>query len=562
MAPRTSCIKHTGVSSRWAEVRRDQGHYATYARDRRIGRAIQCAYGFGKYSPLNYHLGIQRELDGHISVPPVQEGEPGSLIDKEDGSRLVSTEGFIRSEKKDGVEQRTVQTPWWVCDAINDQTAERIFWVTGGLGSGKTTGAAMWFVDRWLLNRNSRFSWGVAPTYTKVEQIIIPAVVQVLHDVYGLRERVHYSLTRTPFWKLVLRGYQHELHFLSGDRPELFVGSNIASWWITEPGLQSREVYEKCQTRLRCPRAVVRQGMGEGTPEGINWYADMADIPGIGYSRVDGERNFRRFIVETTMNRHLTPSPEVYAKTKIRDVYAYDPNKVQSYEKGLFTKFTKGSAYWEFVESRNVTASFQKTTSLPVMLTFDFNVAPLAWVAMQEFKTQKNAFSPREHKVVALAESSGESRGLMDAVAEFAAEFSPSEFGHTPIYVFGDASGHARNYHASGSDYASVQHYLNALGFYNVQIMAAKSNPQIKHRLEKTAALMAYEKFAVDVKCKRLIQSFVKTALREGTFQIEKPRGEDWTHYSDACTYCLFQISKDIKIEGLYDYTKPLGANL
>jgi hypothetical protein len=462
------------------------------------------------------------------------------------------------------IEARKITTPWWVYDAISDLTPERIFWITGGLGSGKTTGAAQWFIERWLLNVNSRFSWGVAPTYTKVEQIIIPAVVQVLHDTYGLRERTHYSLTRTPFWKLQLKGYQHELHFLSGDRPELFVGSNIASWWITEPGLQRREVFEKCQTRLRCPRAVVRQGLGEGTPEGLNWYADLADIPGPSgeYSRVDGEKNFRRFIVETTMNKHLMPSPEVYAQTKIRDVYSYDPAKALSYEKGLFTKFTKGSAYWEFVESRNVTYGYAPSPEAPIFLSFDFNVAPLAWVAMQEFSVRRHPNAPRSHTIVALGESSGESRGLMDAVAEFAALFPASSYSSTPIRVFGDSNGHARNYHTAGSDYNSILHYLNGLGFHNASVVAARSNPMVKHRLEKTAALMAYEKFLVSVNCKRLIQSFVKTSLREGTFDIEKPKDDDWTHYADACTYCLFQLSKDIKLEGLYDYTRPLGAYL
>lgn len=461
-------------------------------------------------------------------------------------------------------EERTVEAPWWVFDAIADDTPERIFWVTGGLGSGKTTGAAQWFIDRWLMNTQSRFSWGVAPTYTKVEQIIIPAVTQVLFDTYGLRERVHYILTRTPFWKLTMKGYQHELHFLSGDRPELFVGSNIASWWITEPGLQRREVFEKCQTRLRCPRAVVRQGLGEGTPEGLNWYADVADIPGAGtqYDRVDHIRNFRRFIVETTMNKYLQPSAEVYAKTKIRDVYSYDPAKALSYEKGLFTKFTKGSAYWEFVESRNVTNDFIATPHLPVLLSFDFNVSPLAWVAMQEFAVNRGPFQPRRHQIVALAESSGDSRGLMDAVAEFAARFPAKEYSTTPIRVFGDSSGYARNIHSAGSDYTSIGQYLKSLGYYNVAIVTQKRNPQIKHRLERTAALMAYEKFFVSVECRKLIQSFVKTSLKEGTFDIEKPRDEDWTHYADACTYCLFQLSKDIHIDGLYNYTKPLGATL
>jgi hypothetical protein len=466
--------------------------------------------------------------------------------------------------------QKTIETPWWVCDSIADETPERIFWITGGLGSGKTTGAAMWFIDRWFLNSESRFSWGVAPTYTKVEQIIIPAVVQVLYDLYGFRERTHYTLTRSPFWKLKLKNYAHELHFLSGDRPELFVGSNIATWWITEPGLQTREVFEKCQTRLRCPKAVVRQGMGEGTPEGLNWYSDIADIPqphsshgGHFYDRLDQRRNYRRFIVETTMNKHLSPSPEVYAQTKIRDVYSYDSAKALSYEKGVFTKFTKGSAYWEFLERRNVTNQADKVPYKTIHLSFDFNVAPMAWVALQEFRYQLDVFSPQKHVLIAQSESSGESRGLLDAVAEFAAEFPIEEFADTPIWVHGDSSGWSRNYHNnSGSDYAAIKQYLESLGYRQVSIKAPKSNPLVKHRLERTAALMAYEKFLVSTECTRLIQSFIKTSLREGTYDIYKPRGEDWTHYADACTYALYALSKNIELEGLRTYDRPLGASL
>lgn len=461
---------------------------------------------------------------------------------------------------------KKIGTPWWVYDAISDLSPERIFWITGGLGSGKTTGAAMWFVDRWFLNNESRFSWAVAPTYTKVEQILIPAIVQVLYDIYGFRERIHYTLTKTPFWKLTLRNYSHELHFLSGDRPELFVGSNIACWWITEPGLQSREVFEKCQTRLRCPKAKVRQGMGEGTPEGINWYADIADIGGPGYDRVNNEKNHRRFIVETTMNRHLMPSPEVYAQTKIRDVFSYDKNKAISYEKGLFTKFTKGSAYWEFVERRNIDYidNYKPHPLFTLNLCFDFNVSPLSWVLLQEHIDQglMSGNLAAMRKIVALKESSGESRGVMDAVAEFAAHFPAERFGNTPVHVHGDASGHAPNHHTAGSDYSLILEYLHSLGYRKVSIKAPKSNPRVQHRLEVTAAVMAYERFVVNHSCRRLIESFSKTSLKDGTFEIEKPRGEDWTHYADACTYGVFELAKELNLPFKNYVGRVKGATL
>jgi hypothetical protein len=447
-------------------------------------------------------------------------------------------------------QDKVTEIPWWVADGIGDETPERIFWITGGLGSGKTTGGAMWFIDRWLLNRESMFSWGVAPTYTKVEQIMIPALVQVLDDLYGLREGLDYKVTRSPFWKIKLKGYRHEIHLLSGDRPELFVGSNISCWWITEPGLQTRQVYEKCQTRLRCPKAKLRQGLGEGTPEGYNFYQDLADIPGVGYDRIDTERNMRRFIVETKMNKHLMPSPEVYAKTKIRDVYAYDKNKAISYELGLFTKFTKGSAYWEFVESRNVIANdeVQPSPHIPLALSFDFNISPLSYVVAQEFMSRKDYYSPVTKKHVILEEGSGECRGLMDAIAEFASMFPAHIWGHVPIHVYGDASGYARNLFRSGDNYTAITEYLQALGYTNVTIKAQRSNPPQQHRLEKTAAMMAYERFAVRAKCQKLIQSFIKTALVDGTWDIDKKGEDKHTHWSDAATYYLYEESKDLNI--------------
>jgi hypothetical protein len=92
------------------------------------------------------------------------------------------------------VEDRRTLTPWWVCDSIADLDTD-VFTITGGLGSGKTTGTAC--------------------------------------------------------------------------------------LWVTEPGLMVREVFEKGQTRLRCPRAVVRQTILEGTPEGLTgkaaWWAELAD---------------------------------------------------------------------------------------------------------------------------------------------------------------------------------------------------------------------------------------------------------------------------------------------
>lgn len=389
-------------------------------------------------------------------------------------------------------------------------------------------------------------SWTVAPNY-RICETLLDLTLQVADEVFGLVEGVHYHLRRSFPRSLDFKpmGLNHQLLFLSADNPEHFVSTSITHWRWSEVGVSKPLVFEKLQDRLRDKRAKVLQSLCDGSPEGLNHYHEWAGFGGWDRDALDTKRNFRKFRLETGDNvQNLAPG---YLEA-LRSRYAYSPDRLLSYEKGIFTNLLHSSAYWEFVESRNVVSGVKPSPHLPILLTWDFNVSPLAWVVLQEFTIQRHYLSPRGRQFVALAESNGEARGLMDGVADFAAQFPVHLYGDTTIDVYGDASGFARNLHSAGSDYSAIEQYLRALGYRRINILAARSNPLVKHRLEKTAALMAYERFAVDATCRRLIQSLIKCALKEGTFEIEKPSGEDWTHFADACTYCLFQASKDIDV--------------
>lgn len=443
--------------------------------------------------------------------------------------------------------------PWWVWDSIADETPLRTLCISGGLGSGKSHGGGIWDLQRVQQNGTTMAdpkptkSWTVAPNY-RICETLLELTFQVALDVFELREGKHYTLRRSfprvlDFSPMKLR---HQMFFLSAENPEHFVSDSITHWRWSEVGVSKALVFEKLGDRLRDPRAKVLQGLAEGTPEGINHWADIADIPGVGRDRVDAEKNRRRFIVETGDNAaNLTPG---YVQA-LRDRYAYDPAKLISYEKGLFVPFNKSSAYYEFVESRNVVAPIEPRPEIPVYFCWDFNVSPLAWVAAQKFWTQEKYYSPRREKVIALKEASGESRGLLDAVAEFAATFPVSQYRDTLIEVHGDASGWAKSHKGNtASDYMNIEDYLRGLGYRNISIQSLRSNPIVRQRLEKVAALMAYEYTAVTSECKKLITGFRKTSLKEGTWDIEKPQGEDWTHFPDAFTYGLFKLYKNTDV--------------
>jgi hypothetical protein len=439
-----------------------------------------------------------------------------------------------------------------VWDAINDETALRLFCVTGGLGSGKSHGGSIWDLERCFQNgvnlREAKpsKSWTVAPNY-RICETLLELTLQAALDVYGLKEGVDIKLRRsfprsidfTPM------GISHRLMLLSADNPEHFVSDSITHWRWSEVGVSKAAVYEKLQDRLRDRRGRVLQGLAEGTPEGLNHWADLADIKGDGRDRTDATKNRRRFIVETGDNaKNLTPG---YLEA-LRSRYAYDKSKLTSYEKGLFVPFTKGSAYWEWFESRNVSTDFEPTPALPIFMTWDFNIG-LAWIAGQRQPYERSG--KRRFRYCALDESSGVSGDLLDAIAEFAVKFPLWQYRETEILVHGDRSGHSRTHRGRTTDFQEIAKHLRQIGYQRVRVVAPDtSNPEIRSRLQQVAKLMVYGLHTVHPRCVNLIRSYTTTALVPKTWQIAKPQGETWTHFGDAAGYWLFWETEGMQFEG------------
>jgi hypothetical protein len=368
--------------------------------------------------------------------------------------------------------------------------------------------------------------------------------LQVAQEVFGLTEGKHFHLAMSSPKTIDFRkmGLNHQLSFRSADNPKHFVSDSITHWRWSEPGVSKPEIHNQLMNRLRDTRGKVLQGLADGTPEGLNHWETLANLPGVGRDRISDDGKRRRFIVETSENKKYLPEGYIEG---LRARYSHDPSRLLSYEKGLFVPFTKGSAYWAYNDHLNLIADdYRVTPDRPVLLSLDFNVSPMAWVVAQKYWEQKSVYHTRTEKYLFLEESSGETLGLLDALAEFMAKFPAAQYGNTEIQIYGDASGYARDLHRASEGYTVIEQTLRAKGYRRISIMAERSNPLVKDRLEKAAQVMSYERMAVHIRCTRLRQSFVKTALKEGTWDIEKPGRDDWTHYADAASYLLYEIYK------------------
>lgn len=106
---------------------------------------------------------------------------------------------------------------------------------------------------------------------------MIPRYLQML-DEFGYIRNVHFQLFKSPLIRLIYLYSGHEVHFHGADRPELFVATELSHALIEEPGRMKGAVFTEIEERVRCRRAVVRQILLSGVPQGITEYAALFDF--------------------------------------------------------------------------------------------------------------------------------------------------------------------------------------------------------------------------------------------------------------------------------------------
>ena len=443
------------------------------------------------------------------------------------------------------------EIPSWVFDILEDETPDRRFWITKGLGSGGTYGLAIWHYSLCLLNYKSKISWSIAPTFQQVADTLIPTFLEVLTTVFELKEGQDFEVVTSGRPRITLKKTKQEIHFKSANRPDRMVGANVSHISATECGLWGRMAYEKSSARLRCPRALRRQYLGEGTPEGFNWWEKEANFE----EGINELKNAVRLILHTADNVYL---PSGYVKM-LEETYSYDPAKLASYLFGLFVSFNRGTAYWEFYESRNVKLDLRASPLLPIVFSWDFGKSPLSTVYLQYQPFQvKNEY---RKKIIVLGEGDGKARGVLDACADFVDWVSTLEGGltaykNTAIHLDGGHDGYFSSHLTELCAYDQATQYLRKY-FNNVITVAERAAPLVKDRLERANAILAYERCIIAKWCRNTIESLSQTSLIAGTWQLDKKKGKragddawnDKSHFGDALTYAIFRLTMGEDLE-------------
>jgi hypothetical protein len=438
---------------------------------------------------------------------------------------------------------------WWVQEAILDELTQ-IFGVSAGLGSGKTTGAVDWLLDRIALNPNCPFWFFMMPIYQKIHDAAIPKFRQLFQE-RGIKEGKDFRVVKSPFPKIVFPNGQ-EVHFISANRPDKIVAVEYGGGVISESGSTEKEAMKNARDRVRDKRSRTLQIMMEGVAQGMTYFSDLFDSDGQdGWDKsvdrdhvkeyIDERGNlirFRRFRLTTYDNERFLPAGYI---SNLLDNYKGLTAYIRSYILGFFNPLVEGNAYSNY-KSLHDCEDVDPDPYLEIALTWDFNANPLSWASIQRFPYTE--FNERKFNYKIVHEAGGEYGQLDEAVAEFAVKHPVARFSETRIRIYGDRTGHAGSHKVRGSDFETIASYLKELGYKNVSIEASKQVAPEGASVEAVQRLFLNNLLFVCKRCKMVRRSFLSTRWEDGVRKLDKPQGETWTHWSDAVKYWAWQTTR------------------
>lgn len=442
----------------------------------------------------------------------------------------------------------------WVDKAIRD-TKSKYMAVTAGYGAGKTHGAVQWIDQRRQYSPQCKLFCFTEPVGKLFKRAVFPTFKKV-YSSYGWVQDVHYKYVLSNDNMGIYFPYTDQfISFLTVDDPSNIVAFEAGAIVMDESALCKEEAFEKLTHRLRASTNIMPQMLLPTTTEGLNWMSNAFDSDNnsdqgwIKNSNKDAyrvsiepatkfETRYRRFRLSTFDNPHRAKG---YAEGLL-ELYKDRPNFIKGYIYGYFVPLFSGNAYANYRDEHDI-EDIDPDPNKDLVLTWDFNANPLAWVSLQE-ETIENDFT-RFSRWNAIHESSGGDSTLDDSVVDFAMKHPLSLFNNTPIYIYGDMSGYQASHRTRENDYEIIRRKLTELGYKRVFIKALKYNPLETVSVEAVNTMFLNLELGICKRCKNLRTSLLVTRWQENVKKLLKGSKDKWSHWTDALKYFCYALNND-----------------
>ncbi len=414
---------------------------------------------------------------------------------------------------------------------------------------GKSTVAAQWLLAAaWYAGANPAPWWWVAPTYPICRTGFVKRLTHAARQSGILK-----SATSSPPFRLELVNGA-TIEGRSCDDPNGLAGETVLGAVLDEFGQYGDEQYRQLSARRA---ETISRGLGF-----YRWLGNVGEVGGQAEKYWNmaeaGEPGFacRRWTwIDRAEDHHCScvlkterPSLEqakLHAVDCIRGIYVdFIANEATRLPKAGFAQLYL--AEWvdwaeipAYLFDRSVHVNERHAVFdplLPLDVSCDFNVAPMAWTIGQHRKDL--AWVLDEIRI-----DGGATTG--QALDELIAKY-PDPALH--VHVYGDATGRSRDTRSHRSDYDIIEKRLGA-HYHRFSVYVPRANPPVADRLNtvngKLEPTLGDATYFLSPRAKHTANDFARTEKKAGTNALDKGAKAlklGLTHFSDADGYRLHYL--------------------
>lgn len=374
-------------------------------------------------------------------------------------------------------------------------STKRNVFLSSGYGGGKTYSLCMHLFKLATINKGLPAGF-LAPTLKMFKRDVLPTLYEITEN------------NNIPFrWRpgdseIILPDTGTKVYvFHDEDKGQSIKGPNLAYFLINEVTLCSKESFLAVKGRTRLKKAKLLQTAMSGTPEGLdNWgYEYFVENP-----REDTDLIFGK----STDNFHVH---EGYFDT-LKE--SYDSLMSQMYVDGQFININGMAALHKFNRFKHVSDEVQYNDELPVWVSMDFNLNPMA-------ATLYNLHPAIENKPILTAFDEICLSGRSDT-DQMAAELY-RKLGHKNCVIFPDPAGNSGSTKSQGRSDIDI---LKQHGFNDIRYK--RKIESVMDCLNAANTFIEKGKLLVHPRCKNFIADAERCSIKNGSIDKSNPMRTHW----------------------------------
>jgi len=398
-------------------------------------------------------------------------------------------------------------------ESINPTTG-----LIAGFGAGKSYAGTLKTIIKKLQYPTVKVAYYL-PNYPLIRDIAFEKFPEMCNDL-GL----HYQLNKSDK-ELMIKDFG-TIIFRNMSEPEMIVGYEVGYSLIDECDIMPRHKMDKAfkqilaRNRAKLPDKVPNQVDLVGTPEGYRFAYNLliANKPD----------NYRLIKASTYENKHLPPD---YINT-LKDTY--DEKLLQQYLLGEFINVNGSAVYHQFDRDIHVCGNRDIDLSLPLIISFDFNINPYNAIYLIQVI---------DGKVTVIDNAIIKNKPLVDSLAYLKEKFAHLGASLFSATIYGDAAGKARSQGTAQTNYDLIRD----AGWHKLKIKTA--NPRVQDRINTFNSLLRNGNGDVNIAICSRNQELI-TDLEQLSYndkgEVDKSN-QDLTHSVDSVGYYIEHEHRLIK---------------